>query len=393
MKKGLLLFCSIFIFLASFLFYQLILFAEYLKEIPLIQAEKCTLIPGIMGPEDIVNWNGIGLAGSDNRIKLWHGGNINSTNETPNGEIYAIYPSDSNKISFKLIPLKDFPEEVAFHPHGLSLYKNTLYAINHAYGKGGERIEVFEITAEENEDKLSIAYKYSLKPQDKFKDYYGAFNDLLVINENELFISTWLSVPHTIHGANIKETFWLDLKRTLYMLLFKQTFIHYCKINEKKEISCKELPQTASQINNGIAFDGKDLIMVAKSTEKKVSLYRLIDKDGEKDLSFLRDIDINYVVDNIEYYSETKTFYIGVLGRIMDFLLEEQMMEKKGKLEFEKDMKSGVIAVKIEEKIENMKAEILYMQNELNSVSVGCRFKDYFLLGGPFFDGVSVCFI
>ena len=41
-----------------------------------------------------------------------------------------------------------FPNNVAFHPHGIYLLRQEgrmlLYVVNHAYSTGGERIEVFE---------------------------------------------------------------------------------------------------------------------------------------------------------------------------------------------------------------------------------------------------------
>jgi hypothetical protein len=37
---------------------------------------------------------------------------------------------------------------VAFHPHGIFFHQpsSMLYTVNHAYMKGGERIEVFKVT-------------------------------------------------------------------------------------------------------------------------------------------------------------------------------------------------------------------------------------------------------
>ena len=41
--------------------------------------------------------------------------------------------------------LVNFPNEIAFHPLGMSLFQDNLYVINRAYDKGGERIEVFDL--------------------------------------------------------------------------------------------------------------------------------------------------------------------------------------------------------------------------------------------------------
>lgn len=42
-----------------------------------------------------------------------------------------------------------FPSNIAFYPHGLHLWKhnsiNYIFAVNHAYIYGGERVEIFKI--------------------------------------------------------------------------------------------------------------------------------------------------------------------------------------------------------------------------------------------------------
>lgn len=387
MRKSLL--CSLLVLGLAFFLYQSLVFIDALKFNPLFNQEKCTLIPGIMGPEDIVNWHGIGLTGSDDRVKLWYGGDQIPVDTVPNGAIYAIYPSNDTKISFKPLTLHGFPSEIAFHPHGMALYPNHLYVINHAYGKGGERIEVFNVDCcSENEGSVKLTYNHSLT----FIDYHGMLNDLIAINENEIFVTQWLPVAHSVKGTHNSETMWLDIQRVFHMIFSKRTHVHYCKSNEKHEMRCKEVESTKHEMNNGIAFDRKDLVMVARPTGKKVTLYRIVEKNGEKDLLFLRDIIIDFMIDNIDYDPETNTFYVAIFGRSMDFLINEYRMFRYGKLEKSEEFKSGVLALKIQENVEDMKPEMLYFQNELNSISVGTKFKDYILLGGPFFDGVSVCY-
>jgi len=388
MSKGCLFFCSLFILGFSFVTYQLILFIDLLKENPLVQPEKCTLVRGIMGPEDIVNWHGIGLTGSDDRVKLWYGGDKTPIEQVPNGAIYAIYPSNETQISFKQLKLHNFPEEIAFHPHGMALYPHKLYVINHAYSKGGERIEVFDTECcDGSEGQVKLIYNHSLILPQRF----GAFNDILTISENEILITEWISPPHSVKGTHNSETIWLDLQRVFNLIFVKKTHVNYCKSNEKHELTCKELEITAHQSNNGIAYDRKDLLIVAKPTEKKVVLYRIVEKNGDKDLVYLRDIVVNFVIDNIDYDPDTNTFYLGVFGRTLDFLIAEYEMWTTGELTSNDAMKSGVVAIKIEENIDNMKPEVLYFQKELNGVSVATKFKDYILMGSPFVDGISVC--
>lgn len=45
------------------------------------------------------------------------------------------------------LELEGFPADTAFHPHGMHFRRETgeLFVINHAYAKGGERIDVFKV--------------------------------------------------------------------------------------------------------------------------------------------------------------------------------------------------------------------------------------------------------
>lgn len=378
-------FCfSLLILLFSFAGYQILQFIGYFIDSPLYNEDLCITVPGIMGAEDIVNYKGIGLAGSDDRAKLWYSGDTLNINELPNGHIYGIYPSRGpEKVAIRKIPIQKFPQEISFHPHGLSLYKNLLYVINHAYGKGGERIEVLEIHDSQDEQHLQLIYRDSILMEE---NSYGMYNDLMLLNENEFYITTWLPIPHSVKGVNLKETFWIDIKRILYSLFFKDTFIKFCNIQNKQAV-CSKLPQTASSMNNGIAYNGNDLVLAAKPIEKTAVLYRL----QGRELIFLKEFKTNFVVDNIDFDKETNAFFLSGMIRTLDFLLEEQEMKKNFKLNQLKEIKSGIEKIAINKNINEMKSELLFVQNDVTGASIGVKFKDYYLIGTPFYDGIAVC--
>lgn len=54
--------------------------------------------------------------------------------------------------------LEGFPENTAFHPHGIHYRQETgeLFVINHAYTMGGERIEVFKVSATGQSDLMYL---------------------------------------------------------------------------------------------------------------------------------------------------------------------------------------------------------------------------------------------
>lgn len=58
----------------------------------------------------------------------------------------AIYSIDVATMNSKRQMVVNFPKNISFNPHGMDVYDNQLYVINHASAhKGGERIEVFDI--------------------------------------------------------------------------------------------------------------------------------------------------------------------------------------------------------------------------------------------------------
>ena len=55
---------------------------------------------------------------------------------------------DLNTNKLKELPIKNFPEKISFHPHGIDLYKDEyIYIINLSFNYYGsnERIEVIKI--------------------------------------------------------------------------------------------------------------------------------------------------------------------------------------------------------------------------------------------------------
>ena len=90
---------------------------------------------------------------------------------------------DPKEQSVKALPITNFPEDVAFHPHGLFIFENLLlYVVNHAYEKGGERVEVFSLLKKP----VTATYMYSIQFPD---DMAGSLNDLVVMSEDKMYIT------------------------------------------------------------------------------------------------------------------------------------------------------------------------------------------------------------
>ncbi len=71
----------------------------------------------------------------------------------------------------------------------MSIWEDRLlYVINHAFGKGGERVEVFEL---KTSPELKITYSRSIRFPDK---YAGNLNDLVMIGLDEFYITEFWPV-------------------------------------------------------------------------------------------------------------------------------------------------------------------------------------------------------
>ena len=92
---------------------------DYKVEMEELNVDNCYTVK-VKGPEDFERYGDKLLISSNNYI--------NKTDDTWNG-IYVL--KKPFKATRKMV-IKNFPKNVSFHPHGLSLFENkTLYVINH----------------------------------------------------------------------------------------------------------------------------------------------------------------------------------------------------------------------------------------------------------------------
>jgi hypothetical protein len=146
-----------------------------------LNAETCKRLDTPEGPEDIIWIGNYALATVDDRLDLFE---LNNVNTTYMGDIILItvYP-----LSFRNLPIVDYPEEDNFHPHGMYLLNNkTLFIINHGLNKGGERIDIMHLLYKPS---IHIKYKRSIRFDDKFN---GVLNDLIAISREEFYVLQYL---------------------------------------------------------------------------------------------------------------------------------------------------------------------------------------------------------
>jgi hypothetical protein len=126
----------------SYIVYNLVDLGELFKKLEYKNEKNCKIVRGAIGFEDFHLFEDQYLiGGSNNNLKMFEM-NYDTIAEVEKGNI-AVF--DTKNENFKIYQIINFPKDITFHPHGVYLYKNLLYVINHAYSLGGERIEVLKI--------------------------------------------------------------------------------------------------------------------------------------------------------------------------------------------------------------------------------------------------------
>ncbi|KAG5188897.1 hypothetical protein JKP88DRAFT_303278 [Tribonema minus] len=173
---------------------------------------SCRRVGDAVGVEDIARVApGVYLATSDDRMALWEI-DAQPVDAVPDGALYAIAvaegAADAGDPVLTRLELRNFPRGVAFHPHGLfyDAAAREAYVINHAYARGGERVDVFGVEARGRG--LAVTYRRSVAPP-SIADQHSMLNDLVVTGPDELYATQFLVVPMLPTG---KAGFWGKLR-------------------------------------------------------------------------------------------------------------------------------------------------------------------------------------
>uniref|UniRef100_A0A6B2L681 Uncharacterized protein n=1 Tax=Arcella intermedia TaxID=1963864 RepID=A0A6B2L681_9EUKA len=255
---------------------------------------------GLVGAEDFAEYKGVLITGTDDRISLWE---LGTPAGTPSGGLFVVDPVGDG---VRRLNLGGFPwDTLAFHPHGLFLHEHQgahfLYVVNHAYAKGGERIEVFAVSGEGFED-LEVTHHQSLLSP-AFEGLTGNLNDLLVTSDGHLLVTQYRAFPDFQDGRGHHSKNWLGsvhaaLNKVDILLGSKDCYIWSCQFSPEKRgdthANCVRASEAAVQPNGiHMAADGK--IYVTSPPTRKIMVYTL----DHRKLTLERYIDLPFPVDNL----------------------------------------------------------------------------------------------
>ena len=366
-----------FVISISFAVYRILNILEINKIVENLHDSSCEIIGDIPGPEDFHIFNEKYLITiSDEKLKLFELKGYNVDN-LPEGGINLVDIESKRIIKLEI---KDFPKNISFHPHGIYIYNDELYIINHAYSRGGERVEVFKL--EDIEDNLLVKYSRSLVFP---KQYSGFFNDLVVFKQDEFLITNWIPFADPPEGKD--HSLFTSLKKmAIYILGIKYTYLYYCNgVNENNEPKCRIVENSNSVMNNGITYDNKNTIYVVDTILKELKVFKF-DKTVDN-LKLVETISIDYAIDNVYFDVKKNKIYLGVIGKIIDNL--SSILSVKKNIENLKTSTfqtgGGTYDVK------SRRFELNFMQNKYRGIASFIEFKNKYIAGSWYDKGVLIC--
>jgi hypothetical protein len=337
----------------------------------------CSIIKGAKGIEDLVKYNDYILGSSNDNINGWL---LNKNiNEQSWGSIVQI---DIDTKQLREVVLEGLPFQYAFHPHGLSVYKDKLYVVNTAYKRGGQRVEVFKII--DRDGIISLRYYISFKLDDSFM---GRIGDIAMFQDDKFYITTqYPTIDKDIPGRNSTE-FNVDFMLNKTAEDVKDTFVYYCYIGDMYRANCEAISQTASLMLKGITFDNySNRLYVSRFIEKYISVYE-IDLTNPKNLNLIKNYRTDFAVANINYDEQRNKLFGAFVSNMGEYFNFFQAVKLSEKLPTNVKLQGGGMMIDLN----NGRIDYLNNQNSLKGVNSMVVIDGNYILGSWFDNGILQC--
>jgi hypothetical protein len=346
------------------------------KNVKFFGNETCLAIHGALGVADMVRYNNYIIGSSNDNLNMWF--ITKNVGSVPSGSIVLI---DIAGKKIKKLSLAGFPQDIAFHPYGLSIYKDKLYVINNSYNKGGQRIELFQLLDKNN----SLALKY-LKSIPLDSSFMGRLGDIAAIGDEKFYITTeYPFKDDLVLGRNRTEAGY-DAIIERFVDDTKDTFVYYCTTVGSSKADCKPISQTASLMNKGIAFDNKNKLYVSHLIERTINVYEISESDPTV-LRSVRNITSDYATSNLNYDNKENRLYGAMMGKVGEFTDFFRTVNATGKLPEDIQLSGGGLVVDLK----NDKINYILNQNTLHGINSMLVVDRNVLISSWFDDGILLC--
>jgi len=295
------------------------------------------------------------------------------------------------------LPIVGFPEGDYFHPHGLYYreQERELYVVNHAYAKGGERIEVFgvDVAATDDDDEgvvvpSGLIYKYSITSDWMKKEMNGILNSLVVVEKNKFYVT-----QYEAHAQDFSEGNWLSLENAYKIHLFiqvffkpRQTYVWYCDFDHTT-LDCRKVTD-GFVMANGITASTPDYsqIFVADMFGKAISVF---DRNtSTNDLTRNVVLSTELRIDNLKFDPTSGRVYGGGISNFFWSAMNAVLHYPQ-----EVDTTTSGILEVYKDESKSWKAREIMSTSKIGFCTNSLRIDDYHVMGsgGQGFDGLLVC--
>lgn len=366
--------------------------------------DDCVRILSIGFSEDQTKFNNNSLLATDWKVLEYTPGT-----DRP-GAIYAVSGFQNNGESATPMSTKSFvedhlkteklnivgyPEGVDFHPHGMYIHKpdDTLYVINHAYDRGGERIDVFEIGTTSEDVPNGLRFKYSITSDWMKTEMNGILNSLVVVEPNKFYVTQYHAEAQVFNEGG-----WLTHKQQTQILMAgtalfkpKATFVWYCEYSENS-LHCRKVADGFVMANGMTHNPDYSKIFVADSMGRTVTVF---DRDAStNNLSGRTTIGIASVIDNIKFDDVSGNVYGGLVTNFFQTFKNHRKFYQIDR----DDSFSSVLEISGDENA-NADGSTVWSSREvlttskLNCATNGMRMNNYYVLGSGSvgYKGLLVC--
>ena len=310
----------------------------------------------------------------------------------------SLFLYDIKKKELQKLTIENFPKDISFHPHGISLYKADshlyyLLIINHSINFEKQHCEerIEKVLLKINKSNISLEFKNSIiLPQ----QYFGTLNSVVMINLNTIYFTThsYFPLPFSSFGEenilNMLEKNKFKLYGYLNILLqklnIKKTYLYSYNLDNGK---INVIQNSEGTSNYGLTYnEEKSILYMARSFEKDIKIFEISRNDPTKAL-LIKTVKTIYNVGNIFYDNENEKIYAGIYGTNMELInLEKSFIQDEN---FDKVTTfGGFEEIDIKNKYEI--SDIILMKNGIKGISSAIKINDQIYLSSLCQNGILI---
>lgn len=368
--------------------YEVLTMLDYFEEPSTHHDEGCVKVTSIGASEDQTKFNNNSILMTEWRVSGYKHGEtmLPGAMYVASGFQHARKQDFvENHLKVQKLPIANYPEGVDFHPHGIYIFDRTLYVINHAFDKGGERIDVFGIQTDGDDDSENdvpnrLDFHYSITSEWMKEEMNGILNSLVVVAKNKFYITQFQPTAH-------KSNNWLSVEMQALvdflkasLLGIKNTYVWYCEYDDDELTCLKAAGPFASA--NGLTHNA-DFSKIFVADQKK--LFVCDRNSATNALEVQTMLELPSYVDNLKFDDASGNIYGGAVTNVWSVLKHKFPEEHE-------ELTAGMVRVSLSGENEWQAEEIL-STFKLNVISNGIRMGERYVMGagGLGYKGILVC--